>query len=263
MSNTNYSIVFPQRHLIGSKRYVYYLGVDLGRESDYSAFVLLREAQTLGDHYKPDTWEWAYTSVLDLPFMERLPLGTPYTDVADRVFSATRKLAGGGGETNAKPGDVVVAVDSTGVGAVVMDMLKQCAMRHGPRMVWSSSRYQIVDVSSLDRKRVEFWPVTITGGAEERLREGSVSVPKRDLMQTLAVMLERNELRISDTLPLSNMLLGELATMRAKRTPAGRDRYEAEGQKKDDLVLALALASWARNRPRLAPRGERGEGRLL
>jgi hypothetical protein len=259
VSNTNYGIVFPQRHLIGTKRYRHFLGLDLGRESDFSALVLLTETQTLGDHYDPATWEWAYTAKLELPWMERLPLGTPYTEVARRVLEVTRKLAA----HPKKAGDVSLVVDATGVGAVVMDLLKAAAVKHGPRMVWTSSRYEIVDVSDPNRKRVEVWPVTITGGAEERARESSVCVPKRDLMQTLAVMLERGELAIAEALPLSRTLINELATMRAKRTPAGKDRYEAEGECKDDLVLALALASWARNRPRAAPRGERGDGRLL
>ena len=260
MSNTNYGIPFPVRWKIGTKRTVYSLGLDLGRESDFSALVLLRDTQTLGDHYDPRTWEWAFTSKLELPWMERLALGTPYTDVVARVMDVTRNLATGNGSP---AGDVALVVDATGVGAVVMDMLKAAQQKHGPRMVWADSRYRVTDVTDPDRKSVEIWPITISGGEAERPGPRSVSVPKRDLMQGLAVMLERGEIKIAERQPLARTLMGELATMRATRTPAGRDRYEAEGEKKDDLVLALALAAWVRNRPRAAPRGERGDGRLL
>ena len=66
-------------------------------------------------------------------------------------------------------------------------------------------------------------------------------------MTTVAVLLEQRRLLIPPSLPLADLLTGELQAFKRKVTPAGSDSYAAgrEGPH-DDLVLAVALAAWYR-----------------
>jgi hypothetical protein len=89
-------------------------------------------------------------------------------------------------------------------------------------------------------------PVTITGGSAEGSGKAGYTVPKKDLMAGLTVLLEGRELRIAKGLELGEVLKAELAGMRVKVRNGGGARMEGEH---DDLVIALGLACWAgRNR---------------
>jgi hypothetical protein len=125
---------------------VFYLGLDLGQRRDPSAIAVVEKAR-----------------VMRVRHLERFRLGTLYPNVVERVREITqhRELAG----------NCALAVDGTGVGAPVVDMLR--AARLG------------CDIAA----------VTITGGDRQR-QTGSVwSVPKRDLIAVVPVLLERDELR--------------------------------------------------------------------
>ncbi len=73
-------------------------------------------------------------------------------------------------------------------------------------------------------------------------------MPKRDLVMTMAVLLEQRRLLIPPSLPLADLLTRELQAFKRKVTPAGSDSYAAgrEGRY-EDLVLAVALAVWYRD----------------
>lgn len=73
-------------------------------------------------------------------------------------------------------------------------------------------------------------------------------MPKRDLVSTVAVLLEARRLQIADALPDARVLRDELQRFQRTVTRNGGDSYETpwrEG-KHDDLVLAVALACWYR-----------------
>ncbi len=93
-----------------------------------------------------------------------------------------------------------VALDATGLGDVVLDLLRDAGVP--------------VD------------PIRFTASV------------KADLVQSIAVALERREL----VLPPHAGLIEELRQLRVERTPAGHDRYEAPPGANDDRVFALALA---------------------
>ena len=92
--------------------------------------------------------------------------------------------------------------------------------------------------------------VTITGGERERLiGRGSGpnwSVPKRNLMADVQVLLERRDLKIARALPHAGSLVRELMDVRMTPGAAGgRVKMGADGcGEHDDLVIALALACW-------------------
>ncbi len=174
----------------------YYLGLDLGRQEDHTALVLVERATV------EEGWDQLYFRpktrvefvVRDL---KRLALGTTYTQVVERV---RRTLA-----RPEMPANVELVVDATGLGAPVVEMLKNAGLR------------------------VPVTAVTITGGETAK----GYHAPKRDLLAAIETLLEAGKLKIAARHPAAADLRKELETM-------GRD---GKG-KRDDLVLALALALW-------------------
>jgi hypothetical protein len=185
---------------------MFYVGLDLGQLRDPSAIAVVEK-----------------TRVIRVRHLERFRLGTLYPSVVERVREITqhRELAG----------NCALAVDGTGVGAPVVDMLR--AARLG------------CDIAA----------VTITGGDRQR-QAGSVwSVPKRDLIAVVQVLLERDELKLARGLRELAALMRELMDVRSSAGLGGRVRVGADGcGEHDDLVIALALACWR------AKRGQIGFG---
>ncbi len=146
--------------------------------------------------------------------LERLPLGTPYPEVAWRVLRLMR--------TPPLRDNAVLAVDATGVGRAVVDQLKA----HG----------------------LSFKSVVITAGYKQSRDGDTYRVPKKDLIARPQVLLQEGNrrLKIAPSLPEAGTLVEELLNYRHKITDAGSDTYGAwrEGQH-DDLLLALCLAVWA------------------
>ena len=120
--------------------------------------------------------------------------------------------------------ECALAVDATGVGVAVTDMMRKDGLH--------------------------FHSVTITSGDKET-REGSHwRVPKRDLISACQVLLQQRRLKIAASLPEAKTLTEELLNFRYKITQASNLTYESwrEGAH-DDLVLALSLAVWEAEGP--------------
>jgi len=203
-----------------------FVGLDLGQSQDFTAIAVLGRAELVGE-WDPVMYAWRKTVALRLRHLERIPLGTPYTEVVDRVVAVTRS-----GEL---AGRCHLIADATGVGRPVMDMLRRAEL--------GSSR---------------LWPVEITSGTLERYADGHYRVPKRDLIVGLQLLLQRRELQIAKGMKFGPVLAREMAEMRVKITPSGNEQYGAwrDGEH-DDLVLAVALACWgARKAYPFALRGE-------
>lgn len=190
-----------------------YVGLDLGQRRDHSAIAVV-ERWDQGRGY--GSFEM---NRLEVRHLERVALGTPYLQVVERV----RRLAG-----NPKlAGQVMVVVDSTGLGAPVVELLK------GARL------------------GCEVVAVTITGGERATQTGGVWNVPKADLVAGLQVLLERGQLKIARRLKDSYALVKELLDMKAVKAAgaSGRVRYGADGAgEHDDLVIALALGCWRAQR---------------
>jgi hypothetical protein len=193
------AMIFPIPH--------FYLGLDLGQRCDFSALAAIEYRPGGLPHYLSP---WTNPPhIYELRQLQRALLGTPYPEVVERVarFVAPPDIAG----------RATLAVDATGVGAPVIDLIRNREM----------------DCSLL--------PVIITGGERGRLDRGYQMLPKRDLIVNLELMLERSELTIAGQLPNRARLVEELMNMRAKS-------LRAENGNHDDLVLAVALAAWAARR---------------
>jgi len=163
--------------------------------------------------------------------LHRFPLRTRYADV---VTAINRRL-----DEPPLRGRTRVAVDATGVGAPVVELFKQ------------------------DTESRELYAITITGGTSVGGSGRRLTVPKRDLITTTAVILQQQRLRIAPNLPEADTLLDEFLSDRVTTTETGHDRYgPANSDGHDDLLLALSLALWlAENKPFTyasihVPRGE-------
>jgi hypothetical protein len=193
---------------------MYYVGLDIGKAQDHTAIVIVRRADRLRAWMEPEF------EGLGLCFAERVALGTAYPLVAGRVreIVTDEKLRG----------QVAVAVDATGVGAPIVDMLRA------------------------GRLGCEVAAVTITGG-EKASGAGpgnAWSVPKQDLMAGVQVLLERRQLKIAPTLKEAGALVRELTDVKMTAGARGRLRMGADGSgEHDDLVVALGLAVWRAMRP--------------
>lgn len=189
-----------------------FVGVDLGQAMDYTALAVVERAEETGD-WDPVMVAWRKEVKLRVRYLERVPLGTPYPEIVERVKQMTHspELAE----------HCHVAADATGVGRPVIDLLRQAGLGCG------------------------LMPVVVTSGDHETHDGGYYRVPKQDLIVGLQVLLQQEKLQIAAGLRHAETLATEMAGMRARTTHTGHEQYGAwrEGQH-DDLVFAVALACW-------------------
>jgi phage FluMu gp28-like protein len=175
------------------------LGIDLGELRDYTALVVLEVKK--GD---PSTY--------DCRHLERIPLGAGYPEQVEYIAQLVKSLRA--------IGNVRIAVDATGVGRPVIEMLRPVVGRLNA--------------------------ITLTGG--DAVTEGEdreYRAPKRDVVAATKVLLQCGRLRIAEALPLASVLVEELLAFEVRISPRGHDSYAAGRESEhDDLVLALALAVW-------------------
>jgi len=217
----------------------FYVGLDLGQSKDYTALAVVEQPlwvpaaaaldlATAGQGWVSPADLTAYQRdgarehwrdrpgrpTLAVRHLQRWPLGTSYPDIARDVarLLAAPPLYGAG---------VTLIVDATGVGPPVVDLIRE--------------------------QGVAPIAATITSGMQTSLDGPSVHVPKRDLVSTMAVLLEGRRLKIAEALPEAPTLTRELGEFQRRVTPAGHDQYASWRESThDDLVLAVALACWWR-----------------
>lgn len=157
--------------------------------------------------------------VYHLRHLERFPPGTPYPAIVEAVVrrAATPPL-----------GRSPLVVDRTAVGRAVIDRLRRA--QSAPRLV------QVVIGAGHDVQPAE---------------DGSLVVPKKELVTCLQVLLQTRRLKIAPGLPDSDVLAAELSGFRLRRVSADvSDSVEWRVGRHDDLVLAVALACWHADRYR-------------
>jgi hypothetical protein len=218
---------------------VRYVGVDLGQQRDYTAISVTEKVLLPTGNYRRepyfdwDTQRARWHSVENgrpeyrVRHLERPALGTSYVEVVERILELLTSL---------EDKELVLAVDTTGVGRPVADMLKA-----GIRDWLESNR----------RREITSAWITITGGDSVTKAEGGgLRVPKRDLASAPLLLMQNKQLKIAAEMPLTETLRKELLNFKVKINIAtAHDSYEAwrEGDH-DDLVLSVALACWAGER---------------
>src|SRR5579884_670412 len=200
---------------------MFFVGLDLGKRLDYSAICVVEKAEPApgvpGSRFDHIQWMYTRPKGLLVRHLERIHLGTPYTQVVARVEKVIEQLR--------QHGNCDLVVDATGVGMPVVDMLRD---------------------AKLDCSLV---PVLIVSGSEQHRTNGVWHVPKLDLLAGVQSALERGLLRISRKIPESALLVEEMMNVTAKVRSSGSLRLGADGfGQHDDLVLAVALALWRSKR---------------
>lgn len=180
------------------------LGLDLGQARDFTALAVLEQTSM-------EVSSGITPPEYALRHLRRFPLGTPYTEIVPAVAAIAESPS---------LYEAPLVVDQTGVGRAVVDMLRQAAG----------------------------WVVLVTitaGHAVTQAEDHSYNVPKKELVTCLQVLMQARRMQIARALPDADTLMRELQNFQVKITLAANETFGnwREGQH-DDLVLAVALASW-------------------
>lgn len=200
----------------------YWVSLDCGQAHDYSA-ALVSERVLPPIARDPIAQPRPELPEIHVGSISRAPLRTPYPKIAKAVVAKCAELepVGAFGERR----DVGLIIDAGGVGRAVRNLVREEISRRR------------------DLPRIHFWPVAATSGGRVTIGGGFINVPKRDLIAAAVVALQDGRLKIGDV-PNADLLRNELAEYRVKLTKKGNEAYEGAGRN-DDLVYALALATWA------------------
>jgi hypothetical protein len=180
------------------------IGIDIGQRRDPTA-ICVAEVELRPGPTRP---EEHYL----IRHLDRMPLGTPYPEIARRLRDLTARIAQCAG---VRPR---VYVDATGVGLPVVDGLKA--------MVTAA------DVG----------PVFLTHGDRRREVNGEVRLGKARLVCRLQALLQAGRLHLPRTRE-ADALAAELLTYEIRVSRDAHDRYGAfRVGTHDDLATALGLA---------------------
>lgn len=186
-----------------------FCAVDLGQRNDYTAIAVLQETPEI---IAPSPWGREVVNWLDVVHLDRFR-GVEYAEVCERI---ARLLS-----LPQLVGNVRLAVDATGVGLPVVELLRARGLS----------------------------PMGITLTAGSSVNADPVAsgwrVPKRDVVAAIDIAQSTERLRIAPGIPHRDQLKKELQGFVATMKDGGRDSYEAvSAALHDDLVIALGLALW-------------------
>jgi Terminase RNaseH-like domain len=195
------------------------IGVDVGQRLDPTAIAV---AQFVGPA-DPEATAGQEADQEQLRHLERLPLGTPYPEVATRVAAVVRGVAA------RLRGDLpTLRVDATGVGQPLADLLA-AALPEGPTPV-------AVYFTHGDRYAVDE-------------RGDRATLGKAYLVSRLQALLQTGRIKLPRTAE-AEQLGRELLDYEIKVDQDANDRYGAfRVGSHDDLVTALGLAVIEELRP--------------
>lgn len=208
------------------------LSADLGQSVDPTAICILQLQRGVLDdnsefnrHCGVSVTPQRPCELIDVRYLERLPLGTNYVRVVEHVRGLLSRPPLGS--------DTTFCIDETGVGKAVGDIFVDAGLT--PKRITITSGHDV------------------TPAGEDRWH-----VPKLLLISNLDSMLHRGVLRIAPALTDAGTLKDELKDFRRKVSDAGRMSYAARVGKHDDLVLSIALGCWWFRRKETVPEAAYG-----
>jgi hypothetical protein len=190
------------------------IGIDIGQKRDPTAICVAELERRPIDPNSPEGRSETHFLVR---YLERLALGMPYPEVARRLDEIRQKVS-----VQNPDQQVRVFVDATGVGAPVVDLLKD-----------NKGRYSS-----------PIWATYFTHGDQrnEDSKANKVTLGKAWLVSRLQTLLQCNRLHLPRTAE-SQQLARELHDYEIRVTEDANDRYGAfKVGTHDDLVTALGLA---------------------
>ncbi len=193
------------------------VGIDLGQQKDPSAIAIAecKPEFTLSGDRLP-------TSV-DIVHLERLPIGTPYPKVRERIETLASAMYFV---------DPDLVVDANGPGRPVIQELRARNIR---RVI----------------------AVTATGGSAETKVKGGLhraedwNVSKGVLLKSLSTLVFAGRLRVAAQLDEAKQFHRELQSLEHRVSQAGRESFEVNATDHHaDLVSAVSLAVWRLTKPK-------------
>lgn len=188
------------------------LGIDLGQARDPTAMALVGRTHDLPSD----------STLFRIPWLNELPLGTPYPAIIDYVDRLVN--------SEWLSGRVQLAVDYTGVGRPVVDYLRE--------------RPSLADIT---------WAISFTSGKEERQTAMDCAVPKSTLVMGVLVAAQEGKLKIDWRIPHGLTLKRQMLAFSVTRTSAANSLFEGKNCH-DDILMALSAAVWLADKVDVAPR---------
>jgi hypothetical protein len=220
------------------------IGVDIGQKVDPTAIVVAEvgerdnaEGRTYeGYREHPITGEAHYNlwvaqeSCYTVRHMERLPLGTSYPDVAKRIVEVALNVSKHEYEQRLH-GDLIanhlshlLYVDQTGVGAPVVDIVREALRLEPEAKDWS------------------LWPVTFRH-RDQKYDRTAKTVGKAFIVSTLQALFQRHAIELPKGHAEAEAMARELQSYEIRVDANANDQYGAfKVGSHDDLVTALGLA---------------------
>ena len=184
------------------------IGVDIGQKRDPTAIAVAEIDHRPTEQGRTDTH-------FVVRYLSRLPLGTPYPEVASRIAEIVNRARD---QTGGQP-VVYVYLDATGVGQPVVDLVAE--QRTGARLL----------------------PVYFTHGDRRSQDLEKVTLGKAYLVSRLQALLQSRRVHLPDSNE-ARVLAQELENYEIRVTEDANDRYGAfRVGTHDDLVTALGLAA--------------------
>lgn len=193
------------------------VGADIGQKVDPTAIAVcevLRRPRANGEA------EFFF----ETRHLERLPLGTAYPQVAERIAGVVDRIQLLPRDPSLQTPRVYLVVDATGVGQPVVDILRAAVIQ----------------------PRVSVTAATFTHGdrVDGTLGAHTIRVGKAHLVSRLQALMQTNRVRIPATHPEAEALRRELLDYEIRITEDANDRYGAfRTGTHDDIVTALGLAT--------------------
>jgi len=205
-----------------------YLGVDLGQSPDPTAIAAVERVITVDwDSIDAATRQPACSISYDLRHLERIPTGTRYPVVCDRIRAVRDRVM----ELLPFSPLQEIVIDGTGVGLPVIDFLRSSL----PRIEGCNW--------DLDDRGIPLVCIKIHGGDRVGHQDGALCLPKRDLVGRLVVLYQQGLIRVPSTLAEGANLMAELVAYRVKYSAEGHDSYNPQrSSQHDDELLAVACA---------------------
>jgi hypothetical protein len=205
----------PEREII--------LSLDLGKMQDFTAYTV---SEILPEVREEKRGRRRTVKIVHVRDIQRLPLGTAYTDIADHVYDVfiddRLKLI----DPQTKyPIHPTLLVDAGGVGeAVCDDMVRRLGLLF--------IRYRLV-----------------RGTAETRKARRNYTVPRTRMFEQLYAAFTDDRIRIDPRLKLADALITELTNLKPEANEeTGYVRVVHREGEHDDMAICLAATNWWCNR---------------
>lgn len=187
------------------------IGVDIGQKRDPTALAVAEvEHRRRGQASQPKESHYL------IRFLERLPLGTPYPEVARHIARVCQQVRR---RTGKRP---ILYVDATGVGQPILDLLNGAA----------------IEVEST-------WAVYFTRGEKRRefSAERRITLGKAFLVNRLQALLQHQRIHLPKGHREAGALIRELLDYEIRVGENAAAKFGAfRSGTHDDLVTALGLA---------------------